>query len=74
MLGWRAWGRGYLRNANLTVTFVNLPWILGALWLPKKSQHPAADTRLALCPAEHPKLVTAFRTERSLLQVLSSGG
>jgi len=59
--GWRAWGRGYPRSASLTVTFANKPCVWGALWLPKESQHPAADTRLAFCLSKHPKLVAAFR-------------
>lgn len=72
MPGWRAWGRGRLRNAGLTVTFANTSWGLGGSLAAYNV--PAADTRLALCPAKHPKLLAAFRVERPLLQVVSGGG
>lgn len=50
------------------------PGLGGVLWLPKKSQHPAADTRFVLCTAKHPKLAAVFGVERVFLQVPSSDG
>lgn len=60
--------------ADLVVTFVNVPWVLEGTLVPKKSQHSAAGFRHEQRPAEHPKLMPAFRVQLCSASMSSSRG